>query len=193
MDKVKFLLTLDSFLSCQHRGLEIDALFSSLAQFLFQFPFPVCSRRVILLAFTCLKAISWDHKTFFSFPGCAFSPSPKCIPMEVFLWIRAVNGNCCCPLCDLASFLGQTFCWALRPGLCPDLSFYSRLKNIISIVLHSRTNSSNNLIFWSYKVYLFKIKIDLKNSSRSSVLFSSVGICSSGSSIHLFCSLNHLT
>lgn len=60
MDKVKFLHTLDSFLSCQHRGLEIDALFSSLAQFLFQFPFPVCSRRGILLAFTCLKASSQD-------------------------------------------------------------------------------------------------------------------------------------
>lgn len=94
-DKVKFLHTLDSFLSCQHRGLEIDALFSSLAQFLFQFLFPVCSRRVILLALTCLNASLWDCRSFFRFPGCAFFLSPKRIPMEAFLGIMAGNRNCC--------------------------------------------------------------------------------------------------
>lgn len=113
--------TLDSFLSCQHRGLEIDALFSSLAQFLFQFLFPVCSRRVILLALTCLNASLWDCRSFFRFPGCPFFLSPKRIPMEAFLGIMAGNRNCCWPLCNLDSFLWWTFCWVLRPMLCPDL------------------------------------------------------------------------
>lgn len=43
MDQVQFLCMLDSFLSCLHKGLEIGAPLSFLAQFLFPVPPPVPS------------------------------------------------------------------------------------------------------------------------------------------------------
>lgn len=75
--------------SAVSRGLEIDALLSSLDQVLFPVPPPVPSSPYSQytaeigakeLAFPCPRASWWDHGTFPRFPGPVFFPAQNADP-----------------------------------------------------------------------------------------------------------------